>query len=84
MKVHYDKGTNYRSFAPGDEVLVLLPLQGQLLGVRYSGSYVTESRVGDLNFMVATPDRRRRAQLSLMFVHLTEMALFVWPKKKLF
>ena len=63
MKGYYDKKTQYRSFAPGDEVLVLLPLQGQPLAARYSGPYVVERRVGDLDYVVATPDRRKRAQI---------------------
>ena len=36
MKEHYDKRAKYRSFEEGDEVLVLLPLQGQPLAARYS------------------------------------------------
>ena len=63
MKGYYDRKATYREFAPGDEVLVLLPLQGQPLAARYSGPYVVERRVGDLDYMVATPDRRKRAQL---------------------
>ena len=63
MKGYYDRRAEYRSFAPGDEVLVLLPLQGQPLAARYSGPYVIEKKVGDLDYLVVTPDRRKRAQL---------------------
>ncbi len=63
MKGYYDRKVKYRSFEPGEEVLALLPLQGQPLAARYSGPYVVESRVGDLDYMIATPDRRKRAQL---------------------
>ena len=62
MKERYDKRAKYRSFSPGDEVLVLLPVQGQPLAARYSGPYVIEKQVGDLDYVVATPDRRKKAQ----------------------
>ena len=63
MKGYYDRKAQYRSFQPGEEVLVLLPMQGQPLAARYSGPYVVERRVGELDYIVATPDRRKKAQL---------------------
>ena len=63
MKGYYDQKAKYCSFAPGEEVLVLLPLQGQPLAARYCGPYMIEKKVGDLDYLVATPDRRKRAQL---------------------
>ena len=62
MKGYYDQKTKYRSFAPGEEVLVLLPLQGQPLAARYCGPYVIE-KVGDLDYMLVTPDRHKRVHL---------------------
>lgn len=66
MKRSYNQKTKFRSFAHGDEVLMLLPLQGQSLVARYSCPYVVERRVGDLNYMVASTDRCKRAQLCHM------------------
>ena len=63
IKGYYDQKAKYRSFAPGKELLVLLPLQGQPLAARYCGPYVIEKKVGDLDYLVATSDRRKRAQL---------------------
>ena len=63
IKGYYDQKAKYRSFAPGEEVLVLLPLQGQPLSARYCGPYVIEKKVGNLDYLVATLDRRKRAQL---------------------
>ena len=63
MKEHYDKRAKYRSSEEGDEVLVLLPLQGQPLAARYSGPYIIEKQVSDLDYVVSTPDRRKKAQL---------------------
>ncbi len=39
MKAHYDKGAVNRSFAVGNQVLVLLPVPGSALSVRFSGPY---------------------------------------------
>ena len=63
MKTWYDRKARSRSFAPGDQVLVLLPLLGQPLQARYSGPYVIESKVGDLDYIIKTPDRRKKRQL---------------------
>ena len=57
MKVWYDRKARGRSFNPGDQVLVLLPIIGQPLQARYSGPYVIERKVGDLDYIVKTPDR---------------------------
>ena len=63
MKVWYDRKARGRSFNPGDQVLVLLPIIGQPLQARYSGPYVIERKVGDLDYIVKTPDRRKKRQL---------------------
>ena len=63
MKVWYDKNAKTRQFGPGDKVLVLFPLPGNPLQARFSGPYVVKSREGDLNYVVKTPDRRKKTQL---------------------
>ena len=63
MKTWYDRKARSRTFTPGDQVLVLLPLSGQPLQARFSGPYVIESKVGDLDYVVKTPDRRKKRQL---------------------
>ena len=63
MKTRYDRKARSRTFTPGDQVLVLLPLSGQPLQARFSGPYVIESKVGDLDYVVKTPDRRKKRQL---------------------
>ncbi|KAK4312189.1 hypothetical protein Pmani_016345 [Petrolisthes manimaculis] len=57
MKQRYDE------FQVGEEVLVLLPFQGKPLTARYSGPYVVEKRVGEVDYIVKTPDRRKSHQL---------------------
>ena len=42
MKDRYDKYTSERTFKPGYEVLVLLPIPGRLLQATYFGPYVVK------------------------------------------
>ena len=63
MKQHYDKKTVERKFQPGDKVLVLLPIPGSPLQARFSGPYEVEEKIGDLNYVLRTPDRRKHKQL---------------------
>ena len=55
MKMLYDRKPQNRVFRPGDKVLVLLPVQGNML-----------QRVGDLDYVIETPDRRKSTQLCLV------------------
>ena len=50
-------------FKPGDKVLVLLPVQGNVLQARYHGPYKVLKTVGDLDYVIETPDRRKSTQL---------------------
>ena len=63
MKTWYDRKSRERSFSPGDKVLVLLPVSGQPLQARFIGPYVIDCKVGNLDYIVLTPDRRKTKQL---------------------
>ncbi|XP_072036952.1 uncharacterized protein [Amphiura filiformis] len=63
MKTWYDKGSRNRVFEPGDKVLALFPIQGQPLQARYTGPYEIDSKVGEVNYIVKTPGRRKAKQL---------------------
>ena len=63
MKTHYDKKSMKREFKVGDEVLALLPVQGSPLAAQFSGPYQITQKVGPLDYLVATPDRRKSHQL---------------------
>ena len=41
-------------------MLVLLPLPGHPLQARYHSPYVVERRVGTVDYVMITPDRRKR------------------------
>lgn len=63
IKGWLDKEANDREFAPGDKVLVLLPIPGSSLQARFSGPYVVDAKMGERDYLVATPDRKRRKRL---------------------
>ena len=63
MKVWYDKRAVQRAFKPNDKVLVLLPVQGKPLAAKFTGPYKVIKKVNDLNYLVETPDRRRKQRL---------------------
>lgn len=63
MKSWYDGKAKQHMFLPGDQVLVLLPLPGSALQARYSGPYVIEQQVGQCDYLVKTPDRKRKTRL---------------------
>lgn len=59
MKTHYDKKTVSRTFAPGEQVLILLPVVGSSLEARFSGPNEVERKISDTDYVVKTPDRRK-------------------------
>ncbi|XP_073721213.1 uncharacterized protein [Misgurnus anguillicaudatus] len=63
MKLWYDRKAKERVFSSGDQVLVLLPIVGSALEAKYSGPYVIDRKVGEFNYLVQTPDRKRKTRL---------------------
>ena len=63
MKEWYDRKARKRTFQENDEELVLLPFQGQPFFAKLSGPYKVCKRVGEMDYLVETPDRRKRHQL---------------------
>src|SRR6218665_2701822 len=58
-KVLYDRNTKPVSYKEGELVLVLLPLIGKPLQAKFFGPYVIERRIGEVDYVVRTPDRRK-------------------------
>lgn len=69
MKEYYDLNTVSREFQIGDQVLVLLPIPGDPLKMTFSGPYGIKDKVDDINYVIATPDRRKKTQLC----HINQM-----------
>ncbi|XP_063061560.1 uncharacterized protein LOC134454470 isoform X2 [Engraulis encrasicolus] len=62
MKQVYDRKTELRSFKTGDLVMVLLPVVSSPFQARYAGPYKILRCYRNDNYVVATPDRKRRTQ----------------------
>jgi len=58
-KTWYDRKSRMRSFQPGQKVLALLPFPGKALQVKYYGPYVVIEKLGPVDYVIATPDRRK-------------------------
>ena len=63
MKQQYDRKAVQRTFAEGDKVLVLLPMNQPKLGLKFCGPYSVVKRVGECNYVVSTPERRQKTRL---------------------
>ena len=63
MKGLFDRKAKERSFEPGAKVLVLLPIHEDPLQARYSGPYVVDQKLSDVNYVILTPDRRKKRRL---------------------
>ncbi len=62
MKVYYDKDARLRQYKVGDQVLVLLPVPGNPLKASFIGPCTILEKIGDLDYVVSTPDRRKQTQ----------------------
>ena len=62
-KCWFNKKAVTRSFQPGDKVLVLLPAPGYPLQAKYQGPYKVISRVGEVDYWVEMPDKRKSSRL---------------------
>uniref|UniRef100_A0A671WFH3 Gypsy retrotransposon integrase-like protein 1 n=1 Tax=Sparus aurata TaxID=8175 RepID=A0A671WFH3_SPAAU len=63
MKRRFDRKAVVRQFNPGDKVLVLLPMPGAALRAQFSGPYVVKSQVSPTDYIILTPERRRKTRL---------------------
>ena len=63
MKVWYDRKAKSRCFEPGDRVLVLFPVVGNLLQPKCSGPYKVVKKISDTNYLVKTPGRCKETQV---------------------
>ncbi len=78
MKLWYDQKARSRSFDAGDQVLILLPVVGSPLEARFSGPYTVEKKVGNLDYLVSTPDRRKKQRLC----HINMMKPYYAPSEQ--
>ena len=66
MKRLYDLKVQKSSFKPGDKILVLLPVPGNVLKARNQGPHEVERKVSELDYVIKTPGHRK----STKFCHI--------------
>ena len=59
----YDKKAREINYEVGDEVLVLLPMLSKPLQAKYHGPYVIVEKLGPVDYVVKTPDRRKQRRV---------------------
>lgn len=62
-KLWYDRASRDRTFEIGQRVLALLPMQGKPLEPKYQGPFTIIDRVGPVDYLIATPTKRRGKRL---------------------
>ncbi len=63
MKALYDQKSVSRQFQPGDSVMVLHSVPGSALQTKFIGPYIVDRQLSEINYVVRTPDRRRKTNL---------------------
>lgn len=63
MKRIYDIQSEYRSFQPGDSVLVLLPIPGSSLQARFSGPYVVDAKLSETDYVIRAPECKHKTRV---------------------
>ncbi len=58
-----DKKAERRQFSPGDQVLALLPVVSSPFQAKFHGPFTVLRQVSELNYLLSTPERRRKTQL---------------------
>lgn len=62
-KTWYDKKARERSYVPGQLVLVCLPVSGRPMDAKYCGPYRVLERLGPVDYLIATPDRKKTQRI---------------------
>uniref|UniRef100_A0A8P4KNJ7 Gypsy retrotransposon integrase-like protein 1 n=1 Tax=Dicentrarchus labrax TaxID=13489 RepID=A0A8P4KNJ7_DICLA len=63
MKKKFDKKSVQRNFQVGEKVLTLLQISGPALQAKFCGPYVVEKKLSETDYVVGTPDRRRKSRV---------------------
>lgn len=63
MKRVFDRRAESREFSVGDRVLALLPIVTSPLQAKFSGPYEVVQQVSELNYIISTPERRKKTQM---------------------
>lgn len=63
MKKRFDQKSLLRNFCAGESVLVLLPIPESMFQAKFFGPYVIEKKLSETDYVVGTPDRKRKSRV---------------------
>ncbi len=66
MEQHFDRKAKLREFQVGDQVLALLPLPANPFQAKFTGPYSVVKRLSNNNYLLNTPDRRKKKYKSVI------------------
>lgn len=75
MQQHVDRKAKLREFQVGDQVLALLPLPVNPFQAKFTAPYSVVKRLSDNNYLLNTPDRRKKVQVC----HSNLLKLYIAP-----
>ncbi len=75
MQQHFDRKAKLREFQVGDQVLALLPLPANPFQAKFTGPYSVVKRFSNNNYLLNTPDRRKKVQVC----HSNLLKLYIAP-----
>ncbi len=75
MQQHFDRKAKLREFQVGDQVLALLPLPANPFQAKFTGPYSVVKRLSNNNYLLNTPDRRKKVQVC----HSNLLKLYIAP-----
>ena len=59
----YDRKARSRQFKTGEQILMFLPISGKPLEAQFEGPFTVLQQIGPVDYMIATPGRRRDKRL---------------------
>ena len=71
MKIWYEHKAKDRKYSHGDKVMALLPEPHKNLLAQYSEPYTILQKVGNLDYIISTPHRRRYTHVNMLKPYYT-------------
>jgi len=75
MQQRFDRKAKVREFQVGEQVLALLSLPANPFQAKFTGPYKIVKRLSDNNYLLNTPDRRKKVQVC----HSNLLKLYIAP-----
>ena len=61
--LQYNRNARAVTYVPGQQVLILLPVLGQPLAVKYQGPFTIVKQTSEVDYLVHLPDKRKEHKM---------------------